>query len=150
MSTLEISNVGAGAALNVTVDLKTDISAFIPERIITDFTNVRQVFRTIPQDKSVSFNFGLGFKLLGEPPIPPIEFLVNYEDIDGTKHGSKQIIDISELALQRADEGLDLRQAKALERVAKSLDGMQSNKPIKQSLKPSANSGLTVGNSLKR
>lgn len=103
LSTLEISNVGAGAALNVSVTFLTDISEFVPDRIITNFMEKRFPIRTIRQGHSISFNFGLGFKLLEEPTIPPIEVDVVYEDIEGTKYSSRQIIDVRELKGQRAD-----------------------------------------------
>ncbi|WP_297771092.1 hypothetical protein [uncultured Roseovarius sp.] len=121
MSTLEITNVGAGAALNVSVDLQTDISQFVPDRIITDFDKVRQTFRTIPQDKSISFNFGVGHRLLEQPEIPELKFLVTYEDIENKRYERIQKIDTKELAMQRADDGLASRQTKAIEKIEKLL-----------------------------
>ncbi len=131
MSTLEVRNVGAGAAQNVKVTLLSDTSDYVPDRIITDFSKVSHPLRTIPQGHSVSYNFGLGHRLLEEPEIPPIEFEISYEDIEGQKRCSRQFVDVRELTMQRADEGLNSRIAKATERTAKALEGMQSIKPIK-------------------
>lgn len=129
MSTLEISNVGAGAALNVSVDLQTDISEFVPDRIITDFDKVRQTFRTIPQDRSISFNFGLGHRLLEKPDIPELTFRVTYEDIENKSYEKIQKINTKELAMQRADDGLASRQTKAVEKIEKLL-GQLRNTPL--------------------
>lgn len=130
LSTLEIRNVGAGAALDVHVKPTTDLSEFIPDRIITDFTRLHPI-RTIPQDHSVSFNFGMGHILLKEPIVKPLEFSVEYKDIEGNLYSSTQTIDVRELGEQRADESLDTRVAKATESIAKSLmDSQSGHKPI--------------------
>lgn len=130
LSTLEVRNVGAGAALNVKVTLVSDLSEFVPGRIITDFTRLYPI-ATIPQDHSVSFNFGVGQNLLAEPLIPPVEFQVEYSDIEDNSYVSKQYVDVRELRGQRADETVETRTAKALERVSKSLEDCQSgHKPL--------------------
>ena len=119
MSTLEVRNVGAGAALNVSLKLVSDITEHVPDRIMYDFRDLIYPIRAIPQDHSVSYNFGLGHKLLSDPAIDPIEFLVSYEDIDGNKHSTKQWIDVRELTKQRADDPLNSRLTKAVEKIAK-------------------------------
>ena len=127
LSTLEIENVGAGAARNVQVTLVTDVSSFVPDPIITDFTKLKRI-KTIPQGKSVSYNFGLGHKLLKEAKIPVITFSVEYEDIEGNSRFDEQSIDVSELTGQRADESLMSRIAKSLEKLEKSAKaGFPSN-----------------------
>ncbi|MDK3073655.1 hypothetical protein QO034_11075 [Sedimentitalea sp. JM2-8] len=125
LSTLEVRNVGAGAALNVTVQSTADLSKYFPDRIITDLTSI-QTIKTIPQDHSISYNFGLGHKLLKDPIVEPLLFEVSYEDIEGNRYSSKQVIDVEELKAQRADEGLAARTAKATEAIAKSLRDSQS------------------------
>lgn len=130
LSTLEVRNVGAGAALNVRLSLLSEITEYLPDRIITDFSKVTHAFRTIPQGHSISYNFGVGHELLGEPEIPPIEFEVTYENIEGVVQSSRQFIDVRELKMQRADDGLNSRLAKATERTAKALEGMQGMRPI--------------------
>ncbi|MHC0053818.1 hypothetical protein [Actibacterium sp. D379-3] len=132
LSTLEITNVGAGAARDVMVTLKSDISEFVPQRIITDFAKLKYPIRTIPQDFSVSYNFGLGHELLANPPIPKIEFSVEYFDIDGVKYESIQFVDVRELTAQRADEGLMSRLVQASEKLAKAAEDAQSDhKPFR-------------------
>lgn len=120
MSTLEVRNVGAGAALEVRVTPPANVSEYHPSRIITDLRNLHPI-KTIPQDHSVSFNFGLGYELLKEPTIPPLKFCVEYKDIEGNIYSSEQIIDVRELHQQRADDSILSRQAKATEKIAKAI-----------------------------
>ena len=132
-ATLEIENVGAGAAVNVIVELKTDLSAFFPNRVRTDFSKLQRI-QTIPQNKSISFNLGLGHELLGSPTIPQIDFKVSYDDIGGTAHTSEQSIDIRELIGQRADPSLTLRAVQALETIQKSVSNNEPQQIVVQSL----------------
>ena len=129
LATLEIENVGAGAARNVSVTLQTDLSAYFPDRIITDFSTLKKI-RVIPQGVSVSYNFGMGFRLLENPQIPIINFLVSYEDIEGEPYSSLQMLDVSELEGQRADDGMLSKISKSLENIEKAAkNGFPSSKP---------------------
>lgn len=121
LATLEISNVGAGAAMNVETIFVTDISEFVPHRIITDFSSLKTPLRTIPQGSSVSYNIGVGHELLRDPEIPRIEILVRYENIDGEKTSSRQLINVKELSLQRADAPVLARISTSIEKLRKSL-----------------------------
>lgn len=127
LSTLEIENVGAGAAINVTVRLKTDVGDFFPDRIITNLSEI-QPMRAIPQGRSKSFNFGVGHELLAQPPIPPINFEVSYENIDGERIINTQTINVIELTGQRADDSLMARATKGLEAIAKETAAIASPK----------------------
>lgn len=103
--TFEIRNVGAGAAMNVEIEVDPVVSGFNPDRVITDLSQLTHPIKTIPQNHSVSFNFGMGFRLLGEdgePPLPPFDVKVRYADIEGTKYESTYTIDVRELELQQA------------------------------------------------
>jgi hypothetical protein len=124
LSTLEITNVGSGAAVNVDYQFSTDISAYVPDRIITDFMTGRYPIRAIPQGRSVSFNFGVGHELLGDDPVPPIEISVSYEDIEGTKYTSNQIIDVRELKGQRADTPPHAQLPRELEKLRRAFERM--------------------------
>jgi hypothetical protein len=126
LSTFEVRNVGAGAARNVSISLISDISEYVPDRIITDFGKLTHPIRTIPQNHSVSYNFGVGHKLLGEPEIPPIKIKVDYENIEGDSRSDLQVIDVKELKGQRADDSLSSRLTKAAEKAAKTLEKLGS------------------------
>ena len=129
MITLEISNVGAGAALDISVSIDPVVVGQLldKETIITDFREVTGPIRTIPQDRRVSYNFGMGYKLVAEPTIPPIRVIVQYQDIDGGKYESEQWLDVRELRWQRADKPPSARSAIALEDMAKSLKKVVSS-----------------------
>jgi hypothetical protein len=119
--TLEVSNVGAGAAVNVSFRLDDEaVAALLADgSVITDFREITGPIRTVPQDRSISYNFGLGFKLCKEPFSPPIRVIVSYGDIDGGVYTSEQWLDVRELRWQRADLPAEARTAKALEELAK-------------------------------
>ncbi|MCP3972474.1 MAG: hypothetical protein GY717_19565 [Rhodobacteraceae bacterium] len=124
LATFEVTNVGAGAALDVSIKLKSDISEIPKERIIVDFKRIEHPIQTIPQNKSVSYNFGFGHKLLGDEPVPPLEFEITYKNIEGTRYRSRQIIDVRELHQQRADSPPLARLASATEEMAKAQKGL--------------------------
>lgn len=108
LSTLEISNVGAGAAKDVSVELETKLSETDLSRLVFDPRKIRYPIKVIPHGHSISYNFGLGNRLLSSEKdqtdaLPPLTFLVSYKDIEGTEHSEKQIVDVRELTQQRAD-----------------------------------------------
>ena len=106
VATLEVSNVGAGAALEVSVKFEISrIERMLDDgEIITDFRETENPIRVIPQDRSVSYNFGVGNRLLASSDLTPIGIQVSYLDIDGNKYESNQTIDVRELRWQRADK----------------------------------------------
>jgi hypothetical protein len=130
MVTLEITNVGAGAAQNVVVNLENQrIRRLLDEgRITTNFGEISHPIRTIPQDRSVSYNFGAGFELLKEPYPQPIEVKLSYEDIDGNAYTSTQVLDVLELRWQRADKPIDARIASAIEKLEKEVSKLASDR----------------------
>lgn len=133
LATLEVSNVGAGAALNVRVRLDGAIVAQMLEenRIVTDFRNTTHPIRAIPQNHSVSYNFGLGRSLLKEPPPPPIRVDIDYEDIDGVEYGNIQWLDVREIRGQRAETPVAVRISDSLDKIARKADLLgSSSKPI--------------------
>jgi hypothetical protein len=130
MVTLEITNVGAGAAQNVVVALQNERVRQLldEERITTNFSEISHPIRTIPQDRSVSYNFGVGFDLLKEPYPQPIEVKVSYDDIDGNAYTSAQVLDVLELRWQRADKPIDARIASAIEKLEKEVSKLASDR----------------------
>lgn len=127
LSTLEVENVGAGAALEVKVEFVSDLSPYVPERIVTDFNAKLHPISAIPNGRSKSFNFGLGHRLLGDEPIPPLEVVVIYKNIEGEEYRSTQIIDVRELHGQRAETPLEAKRTSSLEKIEKHLSTLSSN-----------------------
>jgi hypothetical protein len=128
LTTLEITNVGAGAARNVKVlfDAESVQVGIESRRILTDVTKIGHPIRVIPQEHSVSYNFGAGHLLLQAPVIPPIRVDVSYEDIDGTSYSTIQWIDVRELHFQRADTPIDAKISKSLEEISKEIKKLSS------------------------
>lgn len=123
MITLELTNVGAGAARNVKVEvLKPEALDGAAEKIVTNIRQINTAIRVIPQDKSVSYNFGLGHDLVNEPVLPSFDVRVSYEDIDGAYYASVQSIDVRELLLQRADTPIPTQIRDELKNLSKAID----------------------------
>lgn len=134
LTTFEISNVGAGAAQNVRISVDKESDFFTTYEVLTDLASLSHPIRAIPQGKSISFNFGIGFKLLGQNdagvPVPPFEVTVAYEDIEGTPYVSKQAIDVRELHQQSAHQVPSSRVAASLERLASSVSKIADSKNV--------------------
>lgn len=103
---LNVSNVGAGAALNVSVQFNSEIASDWKTRgkTIVDLTTVARSIRAIPQDAKVSYPLNTYPTMMHDPPLQPLRAVVTYEDVDGGKHVSEQVIDLSELAGQNANK----------------------------------------------
>ncbi|WP_146193076.1 hypothetical protein [Maritimibacter sp. 55A14] len=121
MITFEVSNVGAGAALNVTLSFDKNDDDFDESRVTTNLRNLTHPIRVIKQNQSVQYNFGVGHRLLGDEPIRPFHISVKYQDIEENWYSSTQIIDVRELHHQMAHSPPMAVIAKSLERLSKDL-----------------------------
>lgn len=119
--TFNISNIGAGAALNVLLDVERPHEDTVQRRLITNIFNPHHPFAVIPQDKSVEFNFALGWDLLGDSPLPPFRAKVSYEDLAGGLYESAFMIDVRELKAVTAHKSPQMRMVVALEAMAKKM-----------------------------
>ena len=90
--TLNISNVGAGAAMNVSARIIGDLGVKHVEDIErlkkSDFFNNRQPIAVILQNQSIPHWMGTGPQLLGEPRIPTFQVELHYQDIEGATYRS--------------------------------------------------------------
>jgi hypothetical protein len=131
--TFNISNVGAGAALNVQliVNLPNDSAEDSEKRnFLTNIFRSRDPFAVILQGKSIEFNFALGWHLSGQEhggsvdptlplkALPPFEAKLSYEDLAGGKYDSIFIIDVRELQGLGAHKSPSMRIVTALETIA--------------------------------
>ena len=105
---LKISKVGAGAALEVKIDIETDQEGF-DAGVFSPKNIGANPLRTIPQNDSISLNFGRGFELLKEPLPKPITVGLKYENIEALERSQSFELD------------LGYRQARATEDIAKQL-----------------------------
>lgn len=132
--TFKVSNVGAGAALNI--HLEVDRPEDEPDDWIKrDFwQNIffrHHPFSTIPQGNSIEFSLGFGWCLVGQdranPPnpkhpltaLPPFRARLTYEDLAGGKYSSEFVIDVREMTFFEANRSPQMRAVAALESIAK-------------------------------
>lgn len=125
LTTIEVRNVGAGAAMEVVLEVLKGAPDFDSGRVLTDLTKLSHPIRVIPQNHSISYNFGLGHRLLGASegfePLEPIRLRVKYKDIEGAIYGNEQIVDVRELKSQQAHTPNSTKSANSLAEISKSL-----------------------------
>ena len=124
---LNISNVGAGAAVNVKAELGGDIPAgrseFLDRIRKSDFFNNQRPLAVILQNQSVPHWMGTGPDLFGDKdPIPPFSITLTYEDIEGSSYSSTHQLNILEFENANANESADTKISKELEKIRKALE----------------------------
>mgnify|MGYP002714294617 CR=1 FL=1 len=117
--TFNISNVGAGAALNVQVDVKKPDVEIEKFNILTNIFKRHHPFTVILQGKSVEFSLALGWNVLGETPLDPFCAKISYEDLAGGQYESLFWLDVRELEGLGANKSPMMRAVAALEKIAK-------------------------------
>ena len=119
--TLNVSNVGAGAAMNVSIDVLEPEGGVDPDRMMTNVFDIKKGISVILQNDSISYSFGVGHKLLGGNSIPPFEVALEYQDIDGASYASSHTIDVSELSSRTANSPPITKIWRELEKLNKNL-----------------------------
>jgi hypothetical protein len=117
--TFNISNVGAGAALNVVIDADAPEDDLTQRNLLTNVFKRHHPFSVILQGKSIEFSLALGWDLLGENPLPPFDVRLSYEDLAGGQYESLFSINVRELDGLGANKSPQMRMVKALEEIAK-------------------------------
>jgi hypothetical protein len=116
--TFNISNVGAGAALNVVIDADAPKDDLSQRNLLTNVFKRHHPFSVILQGKSIEFSLALGWNLLGTNPLPPFAVRLSYEDLAGGQYESLFSIDVRELDGLGANKSPLMRMVKALEKLA--------------------------------
>lgn len=114
-----ITNVGAGAALNVKLNVERPLEDSVERNLLTDIFELRHPFRIIPQNEKISFNLAVGWDLLGDKLLPPFKAHLRYEDLDGSEYESIFELDVRELERRGTEKSPTMRIAAALEKIAK-------------------------------
>lgn len=117
--TFNISNIGAGAALNVSLAVEQPNDKIEPRQLLTNVFRRHHPFTVILQGKSIEFSFAMGRDLLGDHPLPPFQATLAYEDLAGGKYESEFTIDVREMELLGANRSPQMRIVAALEKIAK-------------------------------
>lgn len=124
---LNISNVGAGAAINVSAQLDGDVPAgrsqFLDRIRSSEFFTNKRPLAVILQNESVPHWMGTGPELFGnEDPIAPFSITLTYEDIEGSSYSSTHEINILEFENSNANEPADTKISRELEKIRKVLE----------------------------
>jgi len=117
--TFNISNIGAGAALNVLLDVDEPKDDFARRNLLTNIFKRHHPFSVILQGKSIEFNFALAWDLLRDNPLPPFQARLSYEDLSGGQYESNFSIDVLELQGLGVNKSPQMRMVAALEAIAK-------------------------------
>lgn len=124
---LNISNVGAGAAVNVRAQLDGDIpvgrSEFLDRIRTSDFFNKQRPLAVILQNQTASHWMGTGPELFGnEDPIAPFSITLTYDDIEGSSYHSTHQLNILEFENANANEPADTKISREIEKIRKILE----------------------------
>ncbi|OUS08510.1 hypothetical protein A9Q96_03450 [Rhodobacterales bacterium 52_120_T64] len=114
-----ISNIGAGAALNVALCVEKPIGDIEGRQLIMNIFREHHPFTVIMQGKSIEYNLAMGWHLLGDNPMSPFKAKLSYEDIAGGKYESEFMIDVRELGSLGFHKSPQMRIVTALEKMAK-------------------------------
>lgn len=117
--TFNISNIGAGAALNVALQVDRPDEDLNNRNLLTDIFRRHHPFTVILQGKSIEFNLALGWDLLGEKPLSPFQAKLSYEDLAGGMYDSEFTIDVREMEGLGSHKSPQMRMVAALEKMAK-------------------------------
>ena len=115
--TFNLSNVGAGAAMNV----KLSIQNPEPEGrrdIMSNIFKIHHPISVLLQGNSIEYALGVGWELLGQSPLPPFVAHLVYEDLIGNEYSADFELDVRELEELNADMGVIMRGVAALEQIA--------------------------------
>jgi hypothetical protein len=119
--TFNISNVGAGAALNVLLKVEEPEGGLGNRNIVTNIFKNHHPFSVLLQGKSIEFSLAVGWELLGDFPLSPFRVHLSFEDLTGGKYESDFVIDVREMEGLGANKSPTMRAVAALESIAKKL-----------------------------
>lgn len=123
MITFCVSNVGAGAALNVRLHVEKPETDLSKRRLVSDVFERHRPFSVILQSQTVEFSLSTGPSLFSPDPLKPFLAKLEYEDLLGATYESEFLIDVRELEKMGAHDSPDVRIAKSLEQIARSKKG---------------------------
>tara|TARA_R110002096_G_scaffold150045_1_gene311805 strand:- start:441 stop:1115 length:675 start_codon:yes stop_codon:yes gene_type:complete len=117
--TFNISNVGAGAALNVAMTVEKPKDGTDGRNFVTNIFRQYHPFAVILQGNSIEFSFAVGWEILGEKLLPSFQVALSYEDLVGGQYESEFTIDVREMKGLGANKSPQMRMVTALEAIAK-------------------------------
>lgn len=119
--TFKVSNVGAGAAVNVKLEVSEPEGGIGGRTLVTNVFHRHHPFTVILQDSSIEFSFGFGWDLLGNEPLAPFVAELVYEDLSGEIYEGSFTIDVRQMEGLGAEKSPHMRMVKSLEDIAKKI-----------------------------
>ena len=118
-----LENLGRGSALNVRFRLEGDEEDFVKHEMMP-LRGTAEPINFMSPGASETYELGAARTIFKRPLMKPFPVLIEYEDVDGQPYEKRIVLDVKQfdgLAWTRASVGW--RQADALEKIAKNLDG---------------------------
>ncbi len=118
---LNISNVGAGAAMNVFAKIDRSLGA-APNSMLgrvehSDFFNFKRPMAVVLQGQSVPHRLGTGPELFGGTCPKKFSVELQYEDIEGAKYQSVHELNLNEFDNRNANEPPQIKIYRELEKI---------------------------------
>ncbi len=88
-----LSNVGRGAARNVSFRFLTNEADFESHGVSVRNTPDRRPLGFLPQGEAYAVLFGASHRLFGKPRLRPFHVAVSYQDLDGKPRSEKFLLD---------------------------------------------------------
>ena len=134
---LVITNVGAGAAMNVKFSVSRPAGGSRRGQVITDILGVEREVAVILQGDAVKYALGIGHELLRDPPLSPISVHLEYFDIEAEQYTSEHRVDVQELRDRPASEPPATKAARELETLRQAVQRIQGElRGIRVALQP--------------
>ncbi|MCY3736573.1 MAG: hypothetical protein OXG13_09255 [Gemmatimonadaceae bacterium] len=97
-----ISNVGRGAARNVSFRFLTSETDFETHGVSVSNTPDRRPLGFLPQGETYAVFFGAVDRLLAKPRLRPFQVAVSYQDLDGRPRSEKFLLDVGQFEGSRS------------------------------------------------
>ena len=121
MVTFKVSNVGAGAAVNVRLNVTEPAGGLGDRKILVNIFKRHHPFTVIAQNTSIEFSLALGWDLMGNDPLGAFSAEMSYEDVTGHKYDGLFTIDVREMEGLGSEKSPQMRAVKSLEEIAKNI-----------------------------
>lgn len=122
---LFVSNVGAGAAMNVRVraDKPSNLNQkdLLGNPFDTDVLCGRLPVRVILQNEKITYPIGVGHELVADPVLAKFLVALDYQDVEGNSYSSTHEIDVAELKDRPADSPASTKIWRELEKIQKKI-----------------------------